>query len=105
MSPARIQRGRRLAEPGVGDRPLGDELAGQALGVLRESGTPGEAPAVVGNLAKAELEERRKAARPSQPHAVRLSFTPVVVAEDDLEARVDPLRMGREEVAEPTLYF
>jgi hypothetical protein len=100
-SPARIQRGRELSGPGV-DRSLSrGDLPGQLSSALGEAGAPGEASAVVGDLAKAELEDRPEPLTESQPHAVRLPFPMVIVFERDLDAGIDPLGVGGEEVSQP----
>lgn len=103
-SPGRIHCGLDLAGPGVGYSLSRDELSGQLLDVLGEASAPGEAATVVGDLTKVELDEGSEALAESQSRAVRLPSM-VVVLEDDLDARVDPLGVGGEEVSEPARHF
>ena len=100
-SPARIQRGRELARPDVSHPLVGDQFPGQAPCPVGESRAPGEATAMVGDVAEHELERRTEAVAESQPRSVRLPFPLVVFVEDDLDARIDPLGVSGEEIPEP----
>jgi hypothetical protein len=99
-SPARIQRGCELAGSGVG-YSLVDDLAGQRPRALGEPAAPGEAASIVRDLTEGELDGRSQASTEPQARAVGLPFPMVVVLERDLDARIDPLGVGGQEVQEP----
>ena len=104
-SPARIQRG-ELGSPDVGCPPSGgDQLPGEALSPFGEGRAPDEAAAIVGDFAELEFDGRPEVPEEAQPRTVRLPFTRVLNVEDDLDARVDALRVRDQEIPEPASDF
>ena len=99
-SPARIQCGRELAGPGVGYSLIGD-LASQLPRALGQSGAPGKAASITGDLPEVELDGLSEVAAEPEARAVGLPFPMIVILEYDFDAGVDPLGVGGQEVQEP----
>src|SRR5262245_28895798 len=103
-SPAPIHRGRELAGSGVG-YSLVDDLPGQRARPLGQPAAPGEAAAIVCDLAEGELDGRPEMAAEPQARAVGLPLPMVVIVERDFDARIDPLGVSSEEVQEPARHL
>ena len=102
-SPALIQAGVALPRPDVGGPSIPGELARQALRPVGERGAPGEAPAVVADLAKAALDRRAHAAAEDEPRALRRPLALSPGLQHHFDARADALGVRGEEVPEPPL--
>src|SRR5262249_56007079 len=103
-SPAWIQRGRELARSGVG-YSLGDDLTGQRARALGQPAAPGEAAAIVCDLAEGEFDGRAEMAAEPQARGVGLPFPMVGIVERDFDARIDALGVSDQEVQEPARYL